>query len=63
MKNLIERLLLLFFYHERESKDNRVWWTVFAVLMVATVAVRFYKLHRPERVWYLIYSNNFNVKV
>ena len=50
----LDLMLILIFLFLRESNNNKVWWTVFTVLMVATVAVRFYKLHIPERVWYYI---------
>uniref|UniRef100_A0A0P4XP58 Protein O-mannosyl-transferase 2 n=1 Tax=Daphnia magna TaxID=35525 RepID=A0A0P4XP58_9CRUS len=34
----------------RESTSGKVWWTIFTLLMVATVSVRFYKLRYPEQV-------------
>jgi len=41
----------IIFSFQRENTSGKVWWTIFIVLMVATVAVRFYKLHYPEQVW------------
>lgn len=32
--------------------SNRVWWTVFGLLLIVTVGTRFYKLDQPDHVWY-----------
>lgn len=35
----------------RECTGGKLWWSTFAVLMIATVSVRFYKIHYPDQVW------------
>ncbi len=35
----------------RDGSSNKIWWRVFALLMIATVATRFYKLDQPDHVW------------
>ncbi|XP_046641821.1 protein O-mannosyl-transferase 2-like isoform X1 [Daphnia pulicaria] len=34
----------------RDGSSNKIWWRVFALLMIATVATRFYKLDQPDHV-------------
>ncbi|XP_032796479.2 protein O-mannosyl-transferase 2 [Daphnia magna] len=34
----------------RDGRNDKIWWRVFALLMIATVATRFYKLDQPDHV-------------
>lgn len=50
--SVVGRITLnLLYFLSRENSDDSVWWTVFTILIVATVAVRFYNLDKPAQVW------------
>ena len=35
----------------RTSSSDSLWWKILAVLMLVTMATRFYRLHQPDEMW------------